>query len=55
MAKLLVPVFFLFESNITIYGNEHIHNVLIVLDIPMTLKMADEVWNGSKPGIAISA
>ena len=29
----------------------NIHNVLI----SMTLKMADEVWNGSKPEIAISA
>ena len=33
----------------------NIHNVLIALDIPMTPKMEDEVWNGSKPQIAISA
>ena len=31
------------------------HNVLIALDIVITLKMADEVSNGSKPGIAFSA
>ena len=29
--------------------------MLIALDISMALKMADEVWNGLKPGIAISA
>ena len=31
----------------------NIHNVLFALDILMTLKMADEIWNGSKPGISI--
>ena len=33
----------------------NIRNVLIALDTQMTLKMRDEVWNGSKHGIAISA
>ena len=32
----------------------NIHNVFIALDMPMTQKMADEFWNGSKPGISIS-
>ena len=47
----MVQVFFLFESNITIYDFIgavnglilNIHNGLIALDISMTLKMADEV------------
>ena len=33
----------------------NIRNVLIALDTQMTLKMGNEVWNGSKHGIAISA
>ncbi len=33
----------------------NIRNVLIALDTQMALKMGDEVWNGSKTGIIISA
>ncbi len=32
----------------------NIRNVLIALNTQMTLKMGDEVWNGTKPGFAIA-
>lgn len=54
MATPLAPVFFLFESNITICGYREKKNGLIP-NINNVLIGGIEVWNGSKPGISISA
>ena len=42
------------KDGVFIFLSCYVH-VLTALYIPMTLKMADEIWNGSRPGIVISA